>query len=255
MTPRVFAPYLARALPWASRSTGGTPSRTKRVKRDCSMLENFWKAMFLITGGSWWWSPIMMHRFRRLKLSSGFYNRQQHKVSWLCVTVFSAGLDRQQHNVSCCLILTLCYSVQCRFGQTTTHCKLLSATGSVLHSVQCRFGQTTTQCKLLSATGSVLHSVQCRFGQTTTQCKLLSATGSVLHSVHCMLWQTHSFQHVVIFICPDYILLISVLGWDEDGTLRITDLQEKWNEGFYLEYLSWLLHQDVVILQATNTSQ
>lgn len=46
--------YLARALPCASRSTVGTPSRTKRAKRDCSMLENFWKAMFLMTGGNWW---------------------------------------------------------------------------------------------------------------------------------------------------------------------------------------------------------
>jgi hypothetical protein len=29
------------------------------------MLENFSKAMFLTTGGSWWWSPIMIQRFNR----------------------------------------------------------------------------------------------------------------------------------------------------------------------------------------------
>lgn len=57
---------LARARPCASRSTVGTPSRTNRVNRDCSMLEYFWKAMFLITGGNWWWSPIMIQRFSLL---------------------------------------------------------------------------------------------------------------------------------------------------------------------------------------------
>ena len=45
--------YLDRARPWASSSTVGTQSLTNLVKRDCSMLENFWKAMFFITGGSW----------------------------------------------------------------------------------------------------------------------------------------------------------------------------------------------------------
>ena len=44
---------LGLARPCASRSTVGTPKRTNLVKSDCSMLENFWKAMFLITGGSW----------------------------------------------------------------------------------------------------------------------------------------------------------------------------------------------------------
>lgn len=44
---------LARARPCASRSMVGTPSRTNRVKRDCSILEYFWKAIFLITGGNW----------------------------------------------------------------------------------------------------------------------------------------------------------------------------------------------------------
>ena len=67
---------LALARPWASRSTVGTPSLTKRVKSDCSMLENFWKAMFLMTGGSWWWSPIMIHRFSRLLPSSGFWDSE-----------------------------------------------------------------------------------------------------------------------------------------------------------------------------------
>lgn len=57
---------LARARPCASRSMVGTPRRTKRVKSDCSMLEYFWKAMFLMTGGSWWWSPIMIQRFSLL---------------------------------------------------------------------------------------------------------------------------------------------------------------------------------------------
>ncbi len=57
---------LARALPWASRSTVGTPRRTKRVKSDCSMFEYFWKAMFLMTGGNWWWSPIIIQRLSRL---------------------------------------------------------------------------------------------------------------------------------------------------------------------------------------------
>ena len=74
-TPLFTHTNLALALPWASRSTVGTPRRTKRVKRDCSMLEYFWKAMFLMTGGSWWWSPIMIHRFRRLLPSSGFCYR------------------------------------------------------------------------------------------------------------------------------------------------------------------------------------
>lgn len=45
--------YLDLARPWASSSTVGTPRRTNLVKRDCSMLENFWKAMFFITGGSY----------------------------------------------------------------------------------------------------------------------------------------------------------------------------------------------------------
>ena len=45
--------YLALALPWASRSTVGTPNLTSRVNKDCSMFENFWNAMFFITGGSW----------------------------------------------------------------------------------------------------------------------------------------------------------------------------------------------------------
>lgn len=65
--------YLGLALPWASKSTVGTPRRTKRVNSDCSMFEYFWNAMFLITGGSWWWSPIITHRFRRLRPSFGFY--------------------------------------------------------------------------------------------------------------------------------------------------------------------------------------
>lgn len=73
--------YLGLALPWASRSTVGTPNLTNRVKRDCSILENFWKAMFLMTGGSWWWSPIMIHRFNRLKPSSGFWN-VKHRVEY-----------------------------------------------------------------------------------------------------------------------------------------------------------------------------
>ena len=49
----IFFLYLDLARPWASSSTVGTPRRTNLVKRDCSMLENFWKAMFLITGGSY----------------------------------------------------------------------------------------------------------------------------------------------------------------------------------------------------------
>lgn len=65
-------PYLALALPWASKSIVGTPTRTNRVKRDCSMFEYFWKAMFLMTGGNWWWSPIIIHRFNRLNPSCGF---------------------------------------------------------------------------------------------------------------------------------------------------------------------------------------
>eukprot|EP00959_Pyramimonas_sp_CCMP1952_P037362 781637-Pyramimonas_sp.AAC.2 len=43
----------------------GVPRRTKRVKRDWSMWEYFWKAMFFTTGGSWWWSPISTTRFSR----------------------------------------------------------------------------------------------------------------------------------------------------------------------------------------------
>lgn len=52
-----------------------------RVKRDCSMFEYFWNAMFLMTGGSWWWSPIMIQRLSRLKPSSGFCSNRGMKVS------------------------------------------------------------------------------------------------------------------------------------------------------------------------------
>lgn len=48
----IILSYLDLARPWASSSTVGTPRRTNLVKRDCSMLENFWKAIFFITGGS-----------------------------------------------------------------------------------------------------------------------------------------------------------------------------------------------------------
>ena len=72
---------LGLARPWASRSTVGTPSRTSRVKSDCSMLENFWNAMFLMTGGSWWWSPIIIQRLRRLWPSWGFCSSSGMKVS------------------------------------------------------------------------------------------------------------------------------------------------------------------------------
>ena len=64
--------YLDRALPCASKSTVGICSLTKRVNKLCSMLLYFLNAMFLMTGGSWWWSPIMIHRFKRLWLSTGF---------------------------------------------------------------------------------------------------------------------------------------------------------------------------------------
>lgn len=72
--------HLALALPWASRSTVGTPSRTSRVNKDCSILEYFWKAMFLITGGNWWWSPIMIQRFKRFRPSSGFCKRTRKSL-------------------------------------------------------------------------------------------------------------------------------------------------------------------------------
>lgn len=80
--------YPGLALPWASRSTVGTPSLTRRVKSDCSMLQNFWNAIFLMTGGSWWWSPIMIHLFRRLLLSSGFYKFEVKNLV-IHVTVFN----------------------------------------------------------------------------------------------------------------------------------------------------------------------
>ena len=72
---------LGRALPCASRSTVGTPKRTNLVNSDCSILENFWNAIFLMTGGNWWWSPIMIHRFKRLYPSCGFCSRRGIKVS------------------------------------------------------------------------------------------------------------------------------------------------------------------------------
>ena len=55
--------YLDRARPWASSSTVGTQSLTNLVKRDCSMLENFWKAMFFITGGSWEFKKIYIYTY------------------------------------------------------------------------------------------------------------------------------------------------------------------------------------------------
>ena len=72
---------LGLTLPWASRSTVGTPKRTNLVNNDCSILENFWKAIFFITGGNWWWSPIMIQRFNRLYPSCGFCRRSGMKVS------------------------------------------------------------------------------------------------------------------------------------------------------------------------------
>ena len=52
-------PDLAR--PWASSSTVGTPSRTNLVNRDCSMLENFWNAIFFITGGNYDETKTQIH--------------------------------------------------------------------------------------------------------------------------------------------------------------------------------------------------
>lgn len=66
----------------------GTPRRTNRVKRDCSMLEYFWKAMFLITGGNWWWSPIMIQRFSLLYPSSGFCKERTALISKKNVGLF-----------------------------------------------------------------------------------------------------------------------------------------------------------------------
>jgi len=72
---------LGLARPCPSKSTVGTPNLTMRVKRDCSILEYFWNAMFLITGGNWWWSPIMIQRLSRLKPSSGFCSSKGINVS------------------------------------------------------------------------------------------------------------------------------------------------------------------------------
>lgn len=66
--------HSALALPCLSSWTLGTPSRTNRAKRDCSMLEYFWNAWFCTTGGSWWWSPIIHQRFSRFLPSWGFWN-------------------------------------------------------------------------------------------------------------------------------------------------------------------------------------
>lgn len=73
--------YLGRARPWASNSTYGTPSRTILVNKLCSILQYFWNAMFFTTGGSWWWSPIMIQRFNRDLPSWGFWSSKGMKVS------------------------------------------------------------------------------------------------------------------------------------------------------------------------------